>query len=138
MRSHSRAGIHYPNMISFKIRRFIQIAVLAFGAAVASQARANLIGETITASGLGLGPSSATIGDSVEFVGAFGFMHFDFADHTLTLTPPPQYQASNWFLSDYTFSGFDSTITGISLGSNVGFNEGPYLYLPSQRTALLS
>jgi len=85
---------------------------------IASISNATLIGDSITATGLDLSPSVATIGAGVEFVG-FSKFNFDFNASTLTITDT---NVKVWFgYGDYVFSDFNDTITGISIASNTGF-----------------
>lgn len=88
---------------------------------VSSTASASLIGDTISASGLMLNPTSATIGAGVEFVGLGGYpLDFDFGANTLTISSKGG--LNNWWgYGPYTYSGFDDTITSFSLVSNTGF-----------------
>jgi hypothetical protein len=88
-------------------------------------AKAILIGDTITATGTGLNPGSATIGAGVEFAYFFplGGFQFDFGANTLTV--------NNGFIGstpanfgDYVFAGFDEVIESVSIASNTGFS-GP-------------
>ena len=87
----------------------------------AMPAHATLIGQTITATGITLTPTTATIGPGVEFIGIIGFMNFDFGASTLTLTPTVNGVGWGGFLN-YVFSGFDDLITGLSISSNSGFS----------------
>lgn len=92
-------------------------------------ANATLIGDTITASGFGLSPAPATpvtIGADPEFTFA-DLEAFDFGDSTLTIRPVhDQGPAHGWADFGYfVFSGFDHTITSLSLASNTGYFGGP-------------
>jgi hypothetical protein len=81
--------------------------------------QATFIGDTITATGISLGPSSATIGAGIEFNGIGNYVHFDFGAHTLTIS---NIVISGWDgYDDYVFAGFDDAITSVSIASNTGF-----------------
>jgi hypothetical protein len=95
------------------------LIILALGLAAA--ARADLTGDTITASGLFVGPSSATVTPTADFSGIFGYVNFDFAANTLTVTPTTSVSWGGF--GPYTF-GFNDTITGVSIASNTGFSGG--------------
>ncbi|MBE9560743.1 MAG: PEP-CTERM sorting domain-containing protein [Proteobacteria bacterium] len=92
-------------------------------AVVSFNANATLIGDTINSSGSGLNPASATIDNTIEFAGIIGWLNFDFGANTLTVTNTDTNTApiswGGW--GDYIFSDFDSSITGLSILSNVGF-----------------
>jgi hypothetical protein len=89
---------------------------------ISGVANATLIGDTITATGIDLSPSSATIGDGVEFVGLGSYINFDFGASTLTISPIFT-GVLNWGgYGNYVFSDFDETITGVTIASNTGFN----------------
>ena len=90
-------------------------------ALVSNSARAQLIGQTIEATGYALSPASATIGPGVEFAGIYGDVGIDFGADTLTLTGYVGYSG----FGEYTFSGFTTPITGISLDpANLGYADG--------------
>jgi len=96
------------------------VAAGFIGSLVALPVQATLIGDTISATGSQLGPASATIGAGVEFVGVGGFLQFDFGASTLTISDGV---VSSWSaFGNYVFSGFDQTITGLSIASNTGFS----------------
>jgi hypothetical protein len=106
-----------------KFSRLIQTLCLAVGLFSAS-AQASLVGDTINASGNFLAPASATIGVGAEFNFANGYVLFDFGASTLTI----KNTIGNLSWGDfgyYTFSGFDDTITGLSIASNNGFAGDP-------------
>ena len=84
-----------------------------------SISEASLIGDTIYASGSGLSPTSATIGNDIEFIGIRGSINFDFAANTLIITHNGDVFWSTW--GDYVFSDFDTEITGVSITENIGF-----------------
>ncbi len=94
------------------------MAVFAF-----SNAQAGLSGQTVTATGIFLGPSSAVVGDGVEFHN--GLVQFDFSDDRLTLSLdlPPGTVGGGWgALGTYLFSGFADTSLSMTIESNVGFS----------------
>ena len=101
-------------------------AVLLLGSlCFPSYSRAQLLGDTITGTGNGLTPASATIGGGVEFTIqgiSFTVANFDFGASTLTLTTgaPNTGGISNG--GNFVFSGFDTAITGISVGTNQGWS----------------
>jgi hypothetical protein len=81
--------------------------------------QAMLIGDTITATGVELGPSSATIGAGTEFSGIWDNVFFDFGANTLTIS---NIVINGWDgFGDYVFAGFDDAITSVSIASNTGF-----------------
>ena len=94
---------------------------------LATGAQAGLLGETVSATGFNLSPSTATIGAEPEFRGiGYGdtYLAFDFADTTLTLTivAAPGVLGMTWSAFDpYVFSGFTSPIVDMSIESNNGF-----------------
>lgn len=94
------------------------VAAMALGAG--GPAHASLIGDTISASGFDLNPGSATIGAGVEFTGISSFLQFDFDANTLTISDGPLVGWSGF--GNYVFSGFDQTITNVSILSNTGFS----------------
>jgi hypothetical protein len=102
-----------------QITRFASILVIALG--LAASAHANLTGDTITTSGLYVGPTSATVTPTADFTGIFGYVNFDFAATTLTVTPTTGVSWSGF--GPYTFT-FNDTITGVSIASNTGFSGG--------------
>lgn len=107
-----------------KFSRLIQSLCFAVGLFSAS-AQASLIGDTINASGLWLGPASATIGAGTEFNFAGNYALFDFGASTLTITNNAAGSLSWSDFQYFTFSGFDDTITGLSIASNSGFSGHP-------------
>lgn len=84
--------------------------------------QAMLIGDTITATGVELGPSSATIGAGTEFIGISDDVLFDFGANTLTISNIAYNGWSGY--GDYVFAGFDDAITSVSIASNTGWT-GP-------------
>ncbi|WP_367847008.1 PEP-CTERM sorting domain-containing protein [Rhodoferax sp. WC2427] len=95
----------------------VLIAALTVGSANAS-----LVGSNVSASGPGLSPASATVGSGVEFQWKPGQLasNVDFGADTLTFTA---LWGVGWGgFGDFTFSGFDVPITGLSLLSNTGFS----------------
>ena len=53
-------------------------------------------------------------------MGVGGFLQFDFGASTLTISDGV---VSSWSaFGNYVFSGFDQTITGLSIASNTGFS----------------
>ena len=93
-------------------------------------ANASLMGDTIIATGISLGPDTAEIGGGIEFTGVGGELNFDFADSSITsitylpstLTISMNSDLGSWGgFGDYVFSDFDDTITGLTLDSNIGF-----------------
>lgn len=107
------------NMISRKSRSVFVALFMAVSALAFAPAHAGLTGETINASGTFLGPSSATVGSGIEFIGIHNYLNFDFADDTLTITDTNLVGWSGF--GNYVFSGFLSNITGFSIASNTGF-----------------
>lgn len=103
-----------------KAKLLIGMLLLAYVSIFTPSAHATLIGDTIEASGALLYPSSATIGDGVEFSGVLGFLNMDFGASTLTITPAINTIGWYWY-GTYTFSGFDDLITGLNILSNTGF-----------------
>ena len=104
-----------------KLKHLVQsVAVVA--ALLSGTSHASLIGDTITATGIALGPTTATIGAGAEF----NFVNsetFDFGASSLTITSPG---GNGWGDFQYfVFSGFDEVITGLSLVSNNGFYGDP-------------
>jgi len=95
----------------------------AFLSSVAAMpAHATLIGQTISASGNGLTPGSATIGAGPEFQGINGIVAFDFDASTLTLSLQ-HFSSVVWTgFGNYVFSGFSSVINNVSIGFNDGFS----------------
>jgi PEP-CTERM motif len=94
------------------------VAVLAL-----PSAQAGFSGQTVTATGTFLGPSSAVVGDGVEFRN--GMVLFDFSDDKLTLSLdlPPGTVGGGWgALGTYLFSGFADTSLSMAIDSNVGFS----------------
>jgi hypothetical protein len=82
-------------------------------------ANASLLGDTVTASGIGLYSSNynnannSTIGNGVEFTGIAGYMNFDFDANTLTISPNTGVSWGGF--GTYTFNGFSNEITGLSM-----------------------
>lgn len=117
-------------MTNFK--KIILAAVVAV-AGICSSAQASLIGNTITATGAGLHPTTATIGSTKEFAISAttdpwwdqtptyrDYVVFDFGASTLTITTPIQgISWGDW--GSYVFSGFTDTITGVTLASEQNF-----------------
>jgi hypothetical protein len=114
------SNIHQGEIMN-AIKKIVMAACIA-AAGFATSANASLIGETIAANGATLSPKTATIGNGVEFTGVAGFIDFDFAANTLTLTSSRG--LGSWVAAGlfYTFSGFTSEITGLSIASNNGFS----------------
>jgi hypothetical protein len=84
-------------------------------------AHASLIGDSIIATGYLLSPTTATIGAGNEF-SISNLVFFDFGASTLTITTPNSNQGVSWGdIGSYVFSGFDSTITNVTVASNMGF-----------------
>lgn len=108
-------------MLTSRISKLIHISAVVCTFAICPIVNATLIGETISADGMMLSPTSATIGSGVEFTGINNYMSFDFGDDSLTLTTSGVGFA-NW--GNYVFSGFSSIITGVSIQSTLGFWEG--------------
>ncbi len=84
--------------------------------------QATLIGDTITATGIFLEPSSAKIGAGVEFTGfpTPPYLNFDFGANTLTIGDTNLF---SWIgYGDFVFAGFDDTLTSVSIASNTGFS----------------
>lgn len=100
---------------------FISIFIFTGLFLLAIPVNATLIGDDVTATGLNVNPTSATIGPGVEFRGISNRIHFDFAESTLTLTSPSGAAWGAW--GYYTFSGFDDDITGLGLSSQTGFTN---------------
>ena len=97
------------------------LAVCVAAAGFSTTASAALIGDTITATGSGLSASTATIGAAREF-NIQNLVFFDFGASTLTITTPNSNQGVTWGdLGSYVFSGFDDTITNVTVASNMGF-----------------
>lgn len=101
-------------------------AIAVFASVLAGQAAASLIGDTITASGLALSPSTATIGAGPEF-NFVGLECFDFDASTLTIGLCPGKSGGHAWgdFGFFTFSGFDTEITGLTLASNTGYTGDP-------------
>ena len=98
----------------------IVVAACVAAAGFSTGANASLIGQTITATGANIGPSTATISSAVEFRALNNNLNFDFGANTLTLSPA-SFPFSFGNVSSYTFGGFTSLITGFSIASNDGF-----------------
>lgn len=97
----------------------LAILVLTGLLTLASLSQAAMMGDTITATGFSLTPTSATIGNGVEFIGVANLLNFDFAEGTLTITDT---NLGSWSgFQNYVFSDFDDLITGMSIASNTGF-----------------
>lgn len=91
---------------------------MAAAGTIAAPANATLMANTVTATGSGLGPSTAIVGAGPEFTGIGGAINFDFGANTLTLTRIPNGGPLSWTgLGNYTFSGFTDVITGFSVNS---------------------
>jgi hypothetical protein len=93
---------------------------------VCTTSRADLIGDTIMATGPGglLPSSTATIGTGIEFTGvgaSLASVSFDFGASTLTLLPVPGLGAISGNNIFFTFSDFDDSIIGITVGANAGW-----------------
>lgn len=113
-------------------KKIILAAVVA-AAGICSSAQASLIGNTITATGAGLHPTTATIGSTKEFAISAttdpwwdwnptyrDYIVFDFGASTLTITTPIQgFSWGDW--GKYVFSGFTDTITGVTSASEQNF-----------------
>lgn len=83
---------------------------------LAAPANATLMGNTVTATGTGLGPSAAVVAAGAEFTGIAGAINFDFGANTLTLTRILNGGPLSWTgWGNYTFSGFTDVITGFSV-----------------------
>lgn len=97
----------------------IVLAACVAAAGFSTSASASFIGDTITATGYTLSPSTATIGAGNEF-NIQNLVFFNFGATTLTITTPTS--AVSWGdLGSYVFSGFDDTITGVTFVRN-GFD----------------
>jgi hypothetical protein len=94
---------------------FAATSLLTFVAPV----QATLIGDTITSTGISLGPGSATIGAGVEFNASGNDLRFDFGANTLTISDPSINSFSHF--GDFVFAGFNDAITSVSIASNTGF-----------------
>lgn len=109
-------------------RLAMAVAFLGNALVAAAPAHASLIGDTISASGSALSPSSATIGAGVEFNGISFTLNFDFDANTLTVTKGAGCTASvscGWSgFGSYVFSDFEDTITDVSLVTSSGFTGG--------------
>src|SRR5688572_16565040 len=110
-----------------KIHNAYSALLLIAALCVCTTARANLIGDTITATGPGglLPSSTATIGAGIEFTGvgvSLTSVSFDFGANTLTLLPAAGLGAISGNNIFFTFSDFDDTITGITVGANAGWS----------------
>jgi hypothetical protein len=108
--------------------KILTVLVVIAALAVPASSRATLIGDTIDASGNGLSPGSATIGAGVEFTSNFGDLSFDFGASTLTVTSLGL--TGEGGIGLFVFSGFDETITGVSIQSNSGWNAGDTILTP--------
>jgi hypothetical protein len=97
------------------------VAALAISIFAANLTRASLIGESISASGNGISPTTAVIGAGIEFPKSGVLVSFDFGADTLTVTPTISGSSNFGGWGAYTFSGFNSTISGLTLLSNNGF-----------------
>lgn len=106
--------------MKFRILILAVVAVL-----ITSPARADLIGDSITLSGIAAYPTTATVGAGVEFTGFNGFLTYDFGANTLTVRNPDYYGTYliSWgaIVGPYTFTGFTETINSLSIISNTGF-----------------
>ena len=86
---------------------------------LALPARAGLIGDTLTATGTSLNPSTATVGAGVEFTGIGSSLQFNFDATTLTVTD--LYANHGWGgFGFYTFTDLSSVFTNVSIASNTG------------------
>lgn len=112
-------------------KKIILAAVVA-AAGISTGAQASLIGNTITATGSGLHPSTAVIGSGSEFAISAttggrnpvysDYIVFNFGASTLTVTTP--IAGISWGdLGQYVFSGFTDTITGVTLASEQNFGS---------------
>lgn len=101
--------------------RTLLAALSVAAAAFSGSAHASLIGDSINASGISLGPASATIGAGNEFTGISGYISFDFGADTLTVTSHNSLSGWSGF-GNYVFTGFDDIINSFTLLSNNGFN----------------
>jgi len=108
------------------------LVALIIGAAslVPVPAHASLMGDVITATGIGLsgpGVNTLPIGPSIEFggvqTGGTSHLWFDFGPDNLTVTPVTGGLIFVGY-GNYVFSGFDVPITDVTIASNVGFS-GP-------------
>lgn len=91
----------------------------------ASSAHATLIGDTIQSSGIG-GSGTATIGAGIEFPMPSIIFSFDFDADTVTIRnlwrqPLVSDYSGGYGYGVFTFTGFDTEITGLSLVSNTGW-----------------
>jgi hypothetical protein len=106
-------------MNAFKKMLLITTFAATFGAATG--AHASLIGNTVTATGFTLGPTTAVVNSGIEFSGIVDYIKFDFGASTLTLTSPTTSVGWGDF-GKYVFSGFTDVITGLTVASNTGFS----------------
>ena len=98
-------------------------AACVVAAGFSASASAALIGDTINATGTSISSSSAVIGAGNEF-NISNSIFFNFDATTLTITTPIGNQGTSWNnLGQYVFSGFDDTITNVTLASNTNFNN---------------
>lgn len=112
-------------------KKIILAAVVA-AAGISTGAQASLIGNTITATGAGLHPSTAVIGSGSEFAISAttggrnpvysDYIVFDFGASTLTVTTPiAGFSWGDW--GQYVFSGFTDAITGVTFASEQNFGS---------------
>ena len=99
----------------------LALAACVVAAGFSTSANASLLGDKITATGYLLSPTTTTIGAAKEF-SILNLIFFDFGANTLTITTPNSNQGVEWGdIGSYVFSGFDDTITNMTVASNMGF-----------------
>lgn len=106
-------------------KKAVFAAAVVFGG-FATSAYAGLIGDSITLTGNINGSASSSLtktitsGTTPEFANIATYLNFNFDQNSVTITvnnntPTSAFSSS---LGNFVFSGFDETITGLSLGSN--------------------
>lgn len=101
-----------------KFKQLIQSAMMMLALSTGT-VQASLIGNTIDSNGFLLGPASSTIGAGTEFIFQ-RIISFDFDANTLTLFATEEVEWAGF--GAYTFSGFDTVLTGFELTANDGFS----------------
>jgi hypothetical protein len=108
-------------MKSSSLVRIVGALVCAFF--LSSPLRAGLMGVTVSSAGYDPTPATAVVGAGAEFTGIVGYMNFDFADNSLTLTTSVPVSWSGFGTFTFTFDDVLISSFALQANSNTGGNH---------------